>query len=76
MIHSALSITLGIDFMVGKKSSEKRTSGERKYIVFYITKFEPKEAPFWNILQFTHFCGIICGKKGRENESLMVNIAS
>lgn len=75
MIHSALSITVGIDFMMGK-SREKETSRERKHIIFYIIKCEAKESPFWCILQCCSLCVIICETKRIEYESLIVKIAS
>lgn len=46
MIHSALSITLGIDFMVGKKAVKKGQVEKESTLYFTLQNLNPKRHHF------------------------------
>lgn len=75
VIHSALSITVGIDFMGEKKTEEKRQAEKEKHNILYCKNMQPKNHHFVTHRNFLISVFITCGMKGRESEMVMATIA-
>lgn len=77
VIHSALSITVGIDFMGGKKKQRKRDRQRKKSIIVYTAKICSQRITILSHIAISSslFVFITCGMKGRESETVMVTIA-